>query len=375
VGFHGSALPDFPWDSLREARSRAAAHPGGLVDLSVGTPVDPTPVVAREALAAAANRPGYPETIGTPALRAAIVRWFSRRRGATLTEDQVLPTVGSKELVAHLPSLLGLGGGDVVVHPATAYPTYDVGARLAGAHPVASDGPPESWPAATGLVWLNSPGNPHGHVLDTAALRRVIAWARERGVVVASDECYAELAWEEPYASAGVPSLLADDVCGGDHTGLLVAYSLSKQSNLAGYRAALLAGDAGIVRGIREIRKHAGMMMPAPVQEAMTAVLGDDAHVVDQRARYRARREVLLPAARTAGLKPDPASVAGLYVWAHGDAPSRRLVDALAGRGILAAPGTFYGPSGDGWVRLALTAPDERISAAAERLAGGPLDL
>jgi len=373
VGFHGAALPDFPWDTLNAARAVAHAHPGGIVDLSVGTPVDPTPAVARQALAAASDRPGYPATIGTPALREAMVRWFARRRGVRLGVDEVLPTIGSKELVAHLPSLLGLGEGDVVVHPGAAYPTYDVGARLAGATPLPSDDQPEAWPAATRLVWLNSPGNPHGHVAGVEQLRRVVAWARPRGVVVASDECYAELAWEEPWASAGVPSLLDDRVCDGDHTGLLVAYSLSKQSNLAGYRAALLAGDRALIAPIREIRKHSGMMMPGPVQDAMAAVLDDDAHVAEQRERYRRRRGVLADAVARAGFRLDPLSVAGLYLWARADASSTRIVDALAARGILVAPGTFYGSANDGYVRMALSASDERIAAAAERLAAEPL--
>lgn len=375
MGFDGSALPDFPWDSLAGAKALASAHPDGLVDLSVGTPVDPTPEVARRALVTAADSPGYPPTIGIPEVRSAMVRWFARRRGAHLTEDQVLPTIGSKEMVAHLPSLLGLGEGDVVVHPAQAYPTYDVGARLAGATPHPSDADPEEWPAATRLVWVNSPGNPHGHVASVARLRRIVEWARPRGVVVAADECYAELAWEEPWASGGVPSLLDDRVCDGDHTGLLVAYSLSKQSNLAGYRAALLAGDPALVAAIREVRKHSGMMLPGPVQHAMAAVLDDDAHVAEQRERYRRRRALLQGAVREAGLDLDPESVAGLYLWAHAEAPSARIVQAMAERGVLVAPGTFYGPSGEGWVRMALSATDERIEEAASRLAAARIRL
>nr|NLD39923.1 succinyldiaminopimelate transaminase [Actinomycetales bacterium] len=374
MGFHGSALPYFPWDSLSGAKARAAAHPGGIVDLSIGTPVDPTPALAREALAAASNSPGYPTVIGTPELRAAMVAWFARRRGVALAEEGVLPTVGSKELVAHLPSLLGLGSGDVVVHPLVAYPTYDVGARLAGATPLGSDEVSE-WPENTRLVWLNSPGNPHGHVLSVERLREIVGWARERGAVVAADECYAELAWDEPWRTAGVPSLLDPRVTGGDHTGLLVAYSLSKQSNLAGYRAAMVAGDEQILAAIREIRKHTGMMLPGPVQAAMTAVLGDDSHMVAQRELYRARRDLLAPAAEAAGLELDPASAAGLYLWGRGASSSSDVVDALAARGILAAPGTFYGPAGEGYVRMALSATDERIAAAVERLGESPLAL
>lgn len=368
MGFYGGQLPDFPWDSLAGAKAVAAAHPDGIVDLSVGTPVDPTPDLAQRAFCDAADSPGYPTTIGTPALRRAMVEWFGRRRQAQVTEAEVLPTIGSKELVAHLPSLLGLGPGDVVVHPATAYPTYDVGARLAGAQPFPSDADPAHWPQATRLVWLNSPGNPHGHVLGVEQLQRIVAAARARGVVVASDECYAELPWVEPWVSQGVPSLLDNRVTGGDHTGLLVTYSLSKQSNLAGYRAALVAGDAALIGQLVAIRKHAGMMMPAPVQAAMAAVLADDAHVRAQRATYGARREMLARAVTAAGYELDPETQAGLYLWARAERTSAQSVEWFARRGILVAPGTFYGESGQGWVRIALSATDERIRAASMRL-------
>src|SRR6478736_6929173 len=200
----------YPWDTLGPYAARARAHERGLVDLSIGTPVDPTPAVVRDALAAASDAHGYPTTHGTPALREAVAAWFARRRGVPgLDPDAVLPTIGSKELVGLLPSLLRLGAGDVVVHPETAYPTYDVGARLAGATPLATDDV-EEWAGRDDvrLVWVNSPSNPTGRVLDAAHLARVVAAARETGAVVASDECYAELAWAEPYASQGVPSLL-----------------------------------------------------------------------------------------------------------------------------------------------------------------------
>lgn len=368
MGFHASALPDFPWDTLSDAGALARSHSDGIVDLSIGTPVDPTPEVARRALTEAANSPGYPVVVGTPELRAAMVEWYSRRRRATLVEAEVLPTIGSKELVAHLPSLLELGPGDAVVHPATAYPTYDVGARLAGATPYPSDDGPGSWPENTRLVWLNSPGNPHGHVMGVDELRSIVEWARPRGVVVASDECYSELAWTEPWAGEGVPSLLDERVTGGDHTGLLAAYSLSKQSNLAGYRAAMIAGDAGLLARIREVRKHAGMMVPGPVQAAMTAVLRDEEHVARQRERYGARRDRLARAVVRAGFTLDPRTEAGLYLWAYAERPSMDSVRMLAELGILVAPGDFYGPAGHGFVRIALSATDERISAAVSRL-------
>ncbi|WP_315129279.1 succinyldiaminopimelate transaminase [uncultured Actinomyces sp.] len=382
------ALPDFPWDSLRPYRVRAARHPGGVVDLAVGTPVDESPDVARAALAAASDAPGYPATVGTPALREAVIGWMERRRGvAGLGDDAVIPTIGSKESVALLPLQLGAGPGDIIVHPRAAYPTYDVGARLAGATPVPvdTDADPDTWnlpagrddgPAAPVIVWLNSPGNPDGHVLGVDQLARVVVWARRRGAVVVSDECYAELAWAEPWATEGVPSLLDPRVAGArddgssDLSGLVCLYSLSKQSNLAGYRAAFLAGDPAIVGALTQVRKHSGMLMPAPVQAAMVAALGDDAHVAAQREIYRRRRRVLVEATAAAGLVNDPASAAGLYLWLSGprNMSAFDLVGAFAELGIVVAPGDFYGEAGAGRVRMSLTDTDERVDAAARRL-------
>lgn len=375
------ALPDFPWDSLAPYRARAAEHPDGVVDLAVGAPVDDTPALAREALAAASNAPGYPATVGTAAVRAVIIGWFARRRGVTgLTDACVIPTIGSKETVALLPLQLGARPGDLVLHPRAAYPTYDVGARLVGATPapVDTDAEPETWELPDGkvaIVWLNSPGNPDGHVLTVAQLARVVAWARRRGAVVISDECYAELGWEGA-AADGVPSLLDARVTGTgpdgepDRSGLLVLYSLSKQSNLAGYRAALLAGDPELVGPVTEVRKHSGLLVPAPVQAAMVAALADEAHVAAQKERYRARREQLLAATAAAGLVNDPASVAGLYLWLSGPEGMSAfdLVGAFAELGIVVAPGDFYGEAGAGRVRVSLTDSDERVAAACERL-------
>ncbi|HET7397628.1 MAG TPA: succinyldiaminopimelate transaminase [Intrasporangium sp.] len=366
-----SGLPDFPWDLLDPYKKRAAAHPDGIVDLSVGTPVDPTPPVVQAALADAADAHGYPLTVGTEDVRAAVVDWFARRRGVTLTADAVLPTIGSKELVAWLPTILGLGAGDLVGIPAVAYPTYDVGARLAGATAVVAQSLTSLGPPTTSttprLLWLNSPGNPDGRVLGVPHLAKVVRWAREHGVVVASDECYAELDWRPGADGSATPSILHPDVCGDSHEGLLAVYSLSKQSNVAGYRAAFVAGDRALVRGILEVRKHAGMMMPAPVQAAMAAALRDDAHVAAQRETYRRRRDTLLPAVARAGLRVE-VSEAGLYLWATRDEDCWQTVSALADRGILVAPGAFYGPAGARHVRIALTATDERVAAAAARL-------
>ncbi|MBD7981041.1 succinyldiaminopimelate transaminase [Oerskovia merdavium] len=375
MGFASLGGLAYPWDSLTPFAERARQHPRGIVDLSIGTPVDPTPAVVRDALAAAGDAHGYPTTHGTPVLREAVVDWFARRRGVPgLDPDAVLPTVGSKELVGLLPSLLRLGPGDVVVHPATAYPTYDVGARLAGATPLATDRV-EDWAGREDvrLVWVNSPGNPTGEVLGVEQLARVVAAAREIGAVVVSDECYAELAWEEPFATSGVPSILDPRVSGGSNEGLLAAYSLSKQSNLAGYRAAFVAGDPGVVADLLTTRKHLGMIVPAPVQAAMVAALTDDAHVAAQREVYRRRRDVLLPALGQAGLQVD-GSQAGLYLWSRpaGETADEHdcweTVGALADLGILVGPGAFYGPTAAGHVRVALTASDERVHEAAARL-------
>lgn len=373
----GFVLPDFPWDSLEAAAARAREHDDGICDLSVGSPVDPTPALVREALLGATDAHGYPTTTGSPELRAAIVDWYARRRGVVgLGPDSVLPTIGSKELVAWLPLLLGLGPGDVVVHPEVAYPTYAVGAALARATAVAADDP-AAWPAETRLVWLNSPGNPTGAVLDVDALRVAVARARELGAVIVNDECYAELGWEGPWADRAAPSILdprvlealsvGDGSASAAH-GVLSVYSLSKQSNLAGYRAAHVAGDESLVRSILQVRKHAGLMPPAPVQAAMIAALGDDAHVAEQKERYRARRDALAAALRSAGLRIDH-SEAGLYLWCTRDEPALDTVSWFAERGILVAPGTFYEGAQSRHVRLALTASDERIAAAAARLA------
>ncbi len=360
-------LDDYPWDAVAPYAKRAAEHPGGLVDLSIGSPVDATPTVVAEALRAATDAHAYPQTIGTKDLREAIVAWFARRRAVPgLTVDEVLPTVGSKELVALLPLLLDLAAGDVVVHPRAAYPTYAVGAKLVGATAFASDDPAE-WPESTKLVWLNSPGNPDGRVLGVAELRAAVARAREIGAVIASDECYAELGWDGEWAQTPVPSILDPRVVGDDRAGILSVYSLSKQSNLAGYRAAFVAGDAALIARLLTTRKHLGLMLPGPVQAAMTAALGDDAHVEAQRERYRARRAVLKPALEAAGYRIDH-SEGGLYLWATAGEDAWVTMGALAERGILAGPGHFYGQVFPQHVRFSLTATDERIAAAAARL-------
>jgi succinyldiaminopimelate transaminase len=344
---------------LEPAKALAAGHPDGLVDLSMGTPVDPVAPQVRAALAEAADAPGYPLTAGTPRLRAAISDWVSRSCGAT-GEFDVLPTIGSKEFVAWLPQLLGLGPGDVVVIPSVCYPTYEVGARLAGATVVRSDSLLAVGPARVKLVWVNSPANPTGAVLPAEHLRKVVDWARERGAVVASDECYLPLPWEsEPV------SILS--VCGDDLSGVLAVHSLSKRSNLAGYRAGFVAGDPALVRELLAVRKHAGMIVPTPVQAAMVAALGDESHVVEQRSRYAHRRARLREGLTAAGFTIEH-SEAGLFLWCTRDEDGWATVNWFAERGILVVPGEFYGPAGSGHVRIALTASDEKVDAAVARL-------
>lgn len=357
-------LPAFVWDSLAGAAELASKHPGGIVDLSVGSPVDPVPDVVRAALRAADDSPGYPPTAGTAAVRQAAAGWLARRHGVSVDPAAVLPVIGTKEFIAWLPTLLGCGHGDIVVHPELAYPTYGVGARLAGARPVAADGLLSLGPERVRLAWLNSPSNPTGQVLPADHLRKVVSWSRERGTVIASDECYIELGWDLTPVS-----VLHPDVCDGSHQGLLAVHSLSKRSNLAGYRAGFVTGDPALVAELLEVRKQAGMLVPAPVQAAMTAALNDDAHADAQRARYAARRERLRDALQTAGWAVE-ASAGGLYLWAsHPDLDCRSSVQRLAEAGILVAPGDIYGPGGVRHIRVALTATDERIDAAVRRLA------
>ena len=274
----------------------------------------------------------------------------------------MIPSIGSKELVALLPILLGLRAGDRVVVPAIAYPTYVVGAMFAGCDIVASDSPDDLRGAS--LVWLNSPSNPTGRVSSAGELRTMVEAAREAGAVVASDECYVEFGWEAEPVSA-----LHPDVVGDDPSGVLALHSLSKRSNMAGYRLGAVAGDAALVARLLEIRKHLGLMAPQPVQHAGAVAWADDTHVEEQRERYLRRRAVLRPALIEAGFRIDH-SEAGLYLWATRGEDCWDTVASLASRGVLVAPGSFYGAAGSQHVRIALTATDEAISRAAERLVG-----
>lgn len=359
-----SRLPAFPWDALAESKSVAAQHPDGLVDLSVGTPIDKVPNAVRTALAAGCDTPGYPTTQGKPSLRRAYSGWLQRTHEVPdLDPKAVLPTIGSKELIAMLPFQLGLSAGDTVAIPELAYPTYQVGALFAGCSVVRGDSPAQFGDGRIAMRWINSPSNPSGAVHNVDKLRRIVEWARANNTILVSDECYIDLGWD-----ADPISILNPEVCGGDHTGLLVAHSLSKRSNMAGYRVGFVAGDQALVSKLLAIRKHAGLMVPSPMQAAAVAALNDDSHVMAQRSRYSSRREVLMEAFGAAGFRVDH-SEAGLYLWCTRGEEAMESVGWLAERGILVAPGSFYGPTGRQHVRVALTASDERVAAAAKRLA------
>lgn len=348
-------LPDFPWDLLAPYKKIASEHSDGLIDLSIGTPVDGSPDVMQRALANSGNAPGYPLTIGSPALRQSLERWI-RRKFFPQGEIDFLPTIGSKELVGLLPTLVS---AKKVLIPEIAYPTYQVGALVAGAECIPVGDDCALWPQDADLVWINSPANPHGRVLSAEQLTKIIVWARQTKTLVVSDECYFELGWE-----SSPISLL--QVSGGDCTGLLIVHSLSKSFNAAGYRAAFIAGDPAVISAIREIRKHLGLIMPAPIQKAMAAALDNPQEIALQKERYRARREQLKSALVGAGFDISH-SEAGLYLWATRGQECWQTVAWAAERGILVTPGSFYGEKGSHHVRVALTATDHDIARASER--------
>jgi succinyldiaminopimelate transaminase len=359
-------LPEYPWQKLKPYREIAAKYSQGAIDLSVGSPIDPSPQVIQDALDAASDAPGYPTTWGEVSARAAVCEWYSRRRKSPgLNPDQVLLTIGSKEFISWLPIMLGIGAGDVVVQPRFAYTAYAVGAAFAGAEIFVGDDPNE-WPENTKLIWLNSPGNPNGSVHSVEFLKRALARARELGAVIVNDECYAEMGWNAPWDEY-IPCMLDPEVTGGDLTNVLSIYSLSKQSNLAGYRAAFSAGDERLIKGLVNLRMHSGMMVPMPVQKAMVAALGDELHVATQKEIYRKRRDVLLPALEAYGFDVQD-SEAGLYLWVTKGQDCWETIAELAQLGIVAVPGEFYGEAGKNFVRFSITATDQEVFEAANRL-------
>jgi succinyldiaminopimelate transaminase len=358
----GFEPPPYPYERLDEIVAVAAEHDGGAVDLSIGTPCDPPPDAVLAALCAGDTARGYPPSIGSVALRTAAAAWIERRLGAVVDPaTEVAACVGTKEFVASLPQYLKLRdpSRDTVLYPAISYPTYAMGATLAGlrAVPYLTLADVDEQDATRALaVWANSPANPTGELHD---LRAVAAWGRQRGVPVISDECYAEFSW-----SSGPTTILRDGAAG-----LLAVHSLSKRDNFAGARIGFYAGDADLVHYLREVRKHAGLMPPGPVQAAAVVALGDDAHVEAQRDRYLSRLHRLVEVLGAAGYPAElPAGAFYLWVPAPGGDAWQLARDLAAKVGIVVSPGEFYGPHGSAFVRVAAVQPDDRIELAARRV-------
>ncbi len=369
----GFVPPPYPYERLDALKRLADSLPGGVVDCSIGTPCDPVPDVALAgATAALAASNGYPPSAGSPALRSAAARWITRRFGVPMTADGVGACVGTKEFVASLPHLLHLRtpARDTVLYPAIAYPTYEMGATLAGLRAVAVpvdaqwhldlDAISDADARRALVLWLNEPGNPASQTADDAYFARAVAWAHAHGVVVASDECYAEFC-PRP---ATVLRAATDNV--------LAVHSVSKRSNLAGMRVGFYAGDPDLVRYLVETRKHAGLMAPTATQAAAAAALDDDAHVDAQRERYARRRVLVRDALAERGLVHDGGD-ALFYLWLRtrdGADDGWEIAARLAHEaGLLVSPGDLYGSAGADHVRLALVQPDDRLSLALDRLA------
>ncbi len=354
------------WEVTRGLRERAAASGLPVIDLGQGNPTDPTPGVVRDALAAASDAPGYPPAHGTAALRDAYSAWARRRLGAEVDPDHVVATVGSKEFIATVPWLLGLSREDLVVVPELGYPTYRAGADLAGCRVLAADSLTALGPERPRLIWVNTPGNPTGQVLPAEHLAKVVAWARERDCLVLSDECYLELT--APGSRA--PSILSPEVTSGDYANILAVHSLSKRSDMAGYRCGFITGDPAVTARLLRRRRDAGLIVPTPVQAAAAAALADDEYVAQVRRRYAARRSLLTAALREVGFQVDH-SEAGMFVWATRDEADTATATALADRGIVVAPGGFYGPTGSRHVRLSVTVPEDELAEVGRRLGAG----
>jgi len=359
-------FPQFPWNRLAPLWALARAHPGGPIDLSIGAPVDSTPAVVQEALLRAVDAPGYPSTEGLPPLREAVVDYLARTGGVRcLDPEMVLATIGSKEAIGQLPAFLRLGSSDAIAIPDVGYPTYEIGALSVQVQIRRYLDPMDIDTDGVTMLWINSPSNPEGRILDTSELRTLVRRARASGTLLVSDECYLDFGWDRPAVSVMHP-----DVCGDDPSGLLITSSLSKRSNLAGYRAGFLGGDPALISALLEYRRHMGQMVPLPVQAAMTAALLNDEHVTEQRERYLLRRRILKPALKTAGFTVDH-SEGGLYFWIRRDGEDCwQLADWFARLGIICVPGEVYGGSGHRHVRLSITATNGDVSEVASRLTG-----
>ena len=361
--------PPYPYERLDGVREIASRHEGGAIDCSIGTPVDPPPDFVIDELARAAGARGYPTSAGSVALREAAASWLHRRFGVAVDAGNVAACVGTKEFVASLAQYLKLrdDSRDTVLYPAVSYPTYAMGATLAGLRAVAvpvTDGrlnlaAIDASDVARALVlWSNSPSNPTGGLDDLAA---VAVWGQENGVLVASDECYSDFTWEGPSRS----------ILEHGESGLLALHSVSKRSNLAGLRAGFYSGDRDVVAYLRSVRQHAGLMVAGPIQAAVAVAYGDDEHVEVQRRRYRARLSLLSSALVEAGVDA-PLPQGGFYLWCRvagldGWQLAARLAEVA---GLVVSPGELYGDGGD-YVRIAVVQSDERLELAASRLREG----
>jgi succinyldiaminopimelate transaminase len=358
----GFVPPPYPYEQLGEVIATAGQHEGGVVDLSIGTPCDTPPAEVIAALSTVDGARTYPPSIGTKAFREAAARWMERRFGVTVDPaTELAACVGTKEFVASVPQYLRLRdpGRDTVLYPAISYPTYEMGAILAGCRPVpyrSLDDIGEEDADRALCIWTNSPANPTGEVLDLDAAAR---WGRTRAVPVFSDECYAEFVWQGDRAT-----ILRDGT-----SGVVAVHSLSKRDNFAGARIGFYAGDAGLVHYLREVRKHAGLMPPGPVQSAAVIALDDDEHVEAQRTRYLARLQRLQQVLKAIGYDaPLPAGAFYLWVPAPGGDAWAAARDIAAKAGIVVSPGEFYGAQSAGFFRVAAVAPDDRIELAARRV-------
>jgi succinyldiaminopimelate transaminase len=366
----GFVVPPYPHDRLTDAKARANAHDGGAVELSIGTPCDPPPAAVVQALSTSNTERGYPTSLGSPRFRESAAGWLSRLTGAVVDPaSEVAACIGTKEFVATTPQYLRLRTPerDTVLYPEIAYPTYEMGALLAGCRPVAVpvddqwrlrlDAISEADAARALCLWVNAPGNPAGGLDDLGA---AATWGRSHGVPVLSDECYINFTWDGPPRS----------ILQHGTEGVLAVQSLSKRSNLAGMRAGFYAGDRELVHYLSEVRKHAGFMMPGPVQLAGAVAYDDDHHVEIQRERYATRLKRCAEILADVGL-PCTLPGGGFYLWIQvpgGDDWAATNWLAEHG-GVLVSPGEFYGDAGRGYIRVAVVQPDDRIELVSKRLA------
>ena len=368
----GFVPPPYPYDRLNDLKEAGRRFDGALVDLSIGTPFDEPPSSVLDALASSGSERSYPPSIGTEPFRAAAADWLNRYVGLKdayrIGADDVRATIGSKEFVAGLPHWLRLRrpDRDTVLYPAVSYPSYAMGATLAGcrAVPVPVDA---EWRIDLSAIdqsdidralclWVNTPGNPAGGLDDLDAAAR---WGRANDVLVVSDECYIAFTWR------GRPRSIVET--GLD--GVLAVHSLSKRSNLAGVRTGFYTGDSELLHYISEVRKHAGFMAPGPAQAAAVAAFADETHVAEQRNRYLERLQLMQKVVSRLGADADLPG-GGFYLWVPapgGDAWAfaRRLAEEA---GALVSPGEFYGDAAADHVRIAVVQPTERIQLVADRL-------